>query len=58
LQDRVLLRMAYGENLAQNGFDDKAWEYVKQAGEIMGIPMPDKKPLPPGTIEARYQRQA
>lgn len=44
MQDRIFLRAGYAELLSQNGFEDKAEQYIRESAEIMGFPVPQRKP--------------
>lgn len=55
LQDRVMTRMGYAEALQQGGDQDKSYKFTKEAADLLGIPMPEKRPLPKGMLEAKLQ---
>lgn len=52
MTNRVMMRMGYSEALEASGNPDKAWQMLREAAKLLGKELPEKRPLPKGTLEA------
>lgn len=45
--DQVITRLGYADALSHAGRSDEAWKYQRDAAQLMGVKLPEERPLPP-----------